>query len=1083
MVTLRPVRAVRRIFYSLMFGCCVVAWAAPAFAQSDTGEIRITVVDASGGAPLADARTILLGPQSASSLTTRAGLIVYTDVPTGIYRVRVRKSGFDTGSSKEFDVLQGRSVDVRVELSASNPSGLRVIGRVVATTHVSVATSDINENSPVRRISNSLTDALDQVAGVSVTQDATDPNSAVTVSLQNHDESQTAITLDGIPLSAPGSATNLRGIGTDLFAGSSVSTGPTAGALGGGVNFRTLQPTQSLQFRASGDTGTFDRSNYSLAGTGSVGGLGIALQHTWRGSNNPLTFRTYEDQSGFTYAHEGESTSLGDFAKLRYRLGDDRTTINATALSNNFAATSICAQDVTLLPCGIGPGNGNDGRFGFAYATVNSLVGNVTTAFSGYTSAHRQTNDDANRYVLEPPCAVDAIAQGPCDPNAGYEETLFPSIGTSDQLTRGVAYSASIPQGRHTLSFTGNTYASISSNEPIAGSRFQLPFTNAISSTSYGFSDSYKYSDRLSLQPNVSLVNTTTLGTSVLGGIGATWQPQTADRFGISTSFGSSQPSIDLNRSFSDPSGARFDCGAKTALVAGPGDTNGGAQSAASLDANWTHTFGGNQLSVDAFSQVQSGQVITALVEEPAAYYPAGYLDALHAAYDSPSVCGGTASPTTYAQVPVSGTRRIYRGINLRGRFGIGRNVVVIPNYSLNAAILTSASARLADGPSTTIVGAQLPNRPLHRGNVTVDAYLPQSGIELLGNASYTGTNNQQNLGPYVSVSAGISHRFGPGQVTLFENNVFDTYGGVFATDANALALPLSDGTTLRTAAVPLVPRSINLSYTTVIGGPRPGPAFASIATGGRGRTIAQATPPPAPEPSGPPRGARFVPVPPPPGVDPLSLATSRESCTTDLQADAKPVFDQLRAYATAYAAKATPPAIAAFDVTAHPATKDPSVPYYLELRPHRPQGAPGGANGPRGQDGAGGPGGPGGDRGFGGGPPPGGGFGGPGGGPGGPGGGPPPGDGGGPPGEGGSPESSAQANARREAFRNDPNLRAFRAFTGCAYLTAWTAAQASAKGIATNGRPGLYYVPGVGLVFVRPAELPQGGGSLKAGG
>ncbi len=101
---------------------------------------------------------------------------------------------------------------------------------------------------------------------------------------------------------------------------------PQAGALGGGVNFRTLQPTQALQVRASGTTGTFDRSNYALAATGSIGSLGLALQHTWRGSNSPLTFQDYEDQSGLTYPHEGESTSLGDFLKFRYRLGDDRTT-------------------------------------------------------------------------------------------------------------------------------------------------------------------------------------------------------------------------------------------------------------------------------------------------------------------------------------------------------------------------------------------------------------------------------------------------------------------------------------------------------------------------------------------------------------------------------------------------------------------------------------------------------------------------------------------------------------------------------------------------------------------------------------
>ncbi len=65
------------------------AGGAPARAQSDTGEIVITVVDATTETPIDNARTILIGPQTASSLTTAAGIIHYTDVPVGIYRVRV----------------------------------------------------------------------------------------------------------------------------------------------------------------------------------------------------------------------------------------------------------------------------------------------------------------------------------------------------------------------------------------------------------------------------------------------------------------------------------------------------------------------------------------------------------------------------------------------------------------------------------------------------------------------------------------------------------------------------------------------------------------------------------------------------------------------------------------------------------------------------------------------------------------------------------------------------------------------------------------------------------------------------------
>ncbi len=1036
-------------------------------AASDTGEITISVVDSNTALALANARTILVGPQTASSLTTAAGIIHYTDVPVGIYRVRVVLRGYDGSSSAEFEVLPNRAVSVRVALALSS-GGLKTIGTVTARSNVTVASSDIGENSPIRRLSDSLTDALDKVAGVSVTQDATDPNSAVTVSLNGHDESQTAVSLDGIPLAAAGATANLRAIGTDLFSGSSTSHSPGAGSLGGGVNFRTLQPTQSLQVRTSGTTGTFDRSNYQIAATGSVGSVGLAVQHTWRGSNSPLTFQDYRDQSGLTYPHEGESHNSGDFLKFRYRLGDERTTISGTALTNNSDAHAICARDVTLLPCGIGPNNQNYGRFGFAYATVQSLVGTVATSLTAYESAGTQNTDDVNRYVLLPEfgtpgserCGGNAAAGGAA---LGYAEQLCPSVGDNENLNRGFSYSASIAQGKHTFALSGNTTSATNTSHPTAGSRFETTFTNATVSSNYQLSDAYKVNDRLTVSPRLSLANTTSLGTSLLGGIGAAWRPQAADTYGASLNVGSSQPSVNLNRSFSDPVSARFDCGAGTAVVSGPGDRNGGAQSAVSLDATWTHQFArsGAQFSLDAFSQVQAGQIINATIAEPSTFFPAGYLATLANVFASQTVCGPSATPAVYVNEPVGGTRRIYRGLTASGRVGLGRYFVALPNYTLNVAELTAASARLNDGASTTIVGRQLPNRPVHRAGVTFDGLLPRSGTELLVNAQYTGANNQQNLGPYATFAAGISHAFGPGRMTLFENNIFNTYGGVFATDTNAQPLALSSGGLYRTAATPLTPRVVSLSYTVNFGGARPAAALASVT--GVAQTVGGAAPAAgAAAGRAPGTGNRFVPVPPPPGTDPLSLATTRTSCDATAQATAKPLFDALRAYVTAYEAKTALPDVPGVDIAAHRLALDPNIPYYFELRP---RGAPAGGGRPA-ADGAGV------DRGR-----PGGGF------RGGEDGGPPGGVGGPPPPPVGAAGGSPTTSAANGAAARGGALRLLRGFTGCAYVTVLTSAEAKAKGIVSpSGRPGLFYVPSIGFVFVQPPQLPQGGGSLKAG-
>lgn len=412
--------------------------------------------------------------------------------------------------------------------------------------------------------------------------------------------------------------------------------------------------------------------------------------------------------------------------------------------------------------------------------------------------------------------------------------------------------------------------------------------------------------------------------------------------------------------------------------------------------------------------------------------------------------------PTVYVSEPVGGTRRVYRGLDVSARIGLGRYLVAMPTYSLNVAELTAASPRLLDGPSTTIVGEQLPGRPVHRAGLTLDGLIAGNKTELLANVQYTGSNNFQHLGPYMTLAAGISHDVGPGRMTLFETNIFNTYGGAFASDTYSQPLQLSNGGVLPTAAFPLTPRTLSVSYAMNVGGPRPAPALAAAAP----RTVAA---------SGPPTTGRLRLdlTPPPAGADPLALATSRTTCDATAQTAAGPVLAALRAYVTAYEGKTTVKDPDQFQVIVHQNGADAKVPYYLELRPklgqQRNNGAPGGTSGgsdlARGQRGEGGP----------------------------------PGPGVGPAGPGGpgsqtivvGPSSSnGPSPDERARFQNSPQFKAFRGFMSCAYITALTSADAKALGLAmpSGSRQGFFYIPGTGLVVVRPPQLPQGGGSLKQG-
>ena len=168
---LRGLAVMRRLAVVLV--CVILVLGSPliALAQSATGEIDLNVLD-SGGQAVGNVRTFLLGAQNANALTTASGSIKFTDVPVGIYRIRVQLRGYDGATTREFDVLPDRAVHVRISLTKltpqeiaarralaggsaesadSRPDNLKVIADVTVHAKVDITTTDINANSAIRR--------------------------------------------------------------------------------------------------------------------------------------------------------------------------------------------------------------------------------------------------------------------------------------------------------------------------------------------------------------------------------------------------------------------------------------------------------------------------------------------------------------------------------------------------------------------------------------------------------------------------------------------------------------------------------------------------------------------------------------------------------------------------------------------------------------------------------------------------------------------------------------------------------------------------------------------------------------------
>src|SRR3984885_8636195 len=646
----------RIVTVTLAVLCAGLGLARPAAAQIAPGELVITVVDAATKAPLENAEVFLIGPVQTSALTPKAGLLRFEEAPAGIYRIKVQLRGYQTAVLNEIDVPDGRRIAVTVMLSRT----LNEIGHVQARSSASTTNQDVNESSPVRRISDSLNDALGQLAGVSVDQSSNSVDGSITISLRGMESSQTGVSVSGVRLTGASQGAALRALGTDLFSGASVDFSGNAYAIAGQVNYRTLEPTKQWITRFTSSYGTYDRSSYVAAVTGSFGKLGIATQFSHRSTGSPFDGLVFGDQSGLTYPHDAGQRWTGEYLKLRYSLSE-KVTLNAGGILANRGSSLTCPVYTQELACGNGPGNSDRDRFRLGSLGLQAQLGNV--AFSASTSAYggRYTQDRSKALLLGVP---------------------DPSQDIYDYDGRSASASFNVTVRRHTLALGFDTNAGRNVYTPVH-LQFSAPAIYHDHSSSVNFTDTYKIGPKLSLRGGLSSASGSGTSASLLETPGATWKPGTSDTVDVNAQFGSAQPTGTGADTFSEPALAAYNCSGVT-RVGGPGDPNT-KQASASYNAAWTHTWRTGSLTASMYRQLQVGQAFYAgvpLSSEPAGYLPPGYVDALRQAWNRPQSCGGVPfDPNSiYIAQSLSGTSRRYEGWSLSGRVAAGKNVVLYPS-------------------------------------------------------------------------------------------------------------------------------------------------------------------------------------------------------------------------------------------------------------------------------------------------------------------------------------------------------------------------------------------------------------------
>jgi hypothetical protein len=898
-------------------------------AQSESAQIDIVVVDAATKQPLDLARVLLDGPVITSELTGKNGKVVFTDVPDGIYRARIVRRGYNSLTSASFEVLDGRLVTVNFALAPEN-GGLKIIGQVTAKASATVSSSSIDQNSPQRRLSTDLAAALNKLSGVSVATSSDDSDSTQTISLEGHDPTQTQLTLDGIPLNAPGAAGNLAGFATDLFQGASAHMGPTLGGLGGSVSFSTLQPTLSWISQLQISTGSHGRYNYSLGETGSIGKLGVAIQSVNRLYPSLVDGQFYEDASGLAYDHDGDSAISGNLMTARYEFGDANS-LSAMFMNSTRNTNIVCLRyngdPQTTLPCGYGPNNTDSTNVQLYSLSDNALIGATQLQVSVFSLTANGVLNELGRYVNATPAPT------------GY---------SNEAKTSGFVLNATLPaQQRHTISFQAHGTSSQFATTPLVAQATE--FYNGTQSTQYSVlqaTDTIHSSDKLTLAGSIGLSTATgNSGVSELGSVAATWRPTTRDTYSASFALGGAAATQGRLQILTDPASLRFDCNGKVAYGNAPGQSPQNSSST-SVRVSYAHQFSGGNIGLTLYRQVQNGVLLPVYVDgivlDQLGQLPPGYLQAVAQIYNSPAGCNTPArtpfsAQQLYFMTPVAGVQRLYQGAELTGYFTLG-NLVVQPYYNLTGAQANSASY-LFDNPwSITIPGQQLPNVPLQKAGIVLDYKAPHSIFEWLADAQHVGANNPNNLPPYTTFDAGVTAQLTRGTLTFAASNISDVYAGVFASPANAVPFTTEGGYVIPNIARPLVPRTYSVTYSVKFGqgavSSQAASAFRPRGPGGRPGGFFGG-PPGAPGTAGGPdqagagRGLRsfFSPLPVTPPSDPFAVGANPATCSSENAPKTRQLSGELKAFAAQVEAART---AAGYPATmAAPALADATVTYH----------------------------------------------------------------------------------------------------------------------------------------------------------
>jgi hypothetical protein len=285
---------------------------APVSAQSSATQGTTTVMgvatDATG-APLPGVVVTLRGAMTYSAVSAENGAYSIPNVRAGVYTLSATKGGYGAANEQDYPIVAGVTAAINIRLEAATLSSItREIGRVSTVSSRSQFNSTpasvniVSQGAILDQGNPQVQRVLDQTPGIVIDHPGTSATNAAAgaitfPSIRGGTGYETASLIDGHPLAVGNfgdyvttflDANVLQSV--ELIKGPGAAAPEVNYAIGGTVNFRTLDPTAkpSGSFKISSDSFGGISSNFNYSGTTANHRFGWVLDYAINGTPGPL---------------------------------------------------------------------------------------------------------------------------------------------------------------------------------------------------------------------------------------------------------------------------------------------------------------------------------------------------------------------------------------------------------------------------------------------------------------------------------------------------------------------------------------------------------------------------------------------------------------------------------------------------------------------------------------------------------------------------------------------------------------------------------------------------------------------------